>query len=90
MPKINFIGEGHHDAEAVKKVIITARLVKKGCLPVSELGKLKTFILSSESKGASLSLLAKSHDNRFCMKMCFTYTYTFEINSDWMMYYDCS
>ncbi|CAA6661192.1 unnamed protein product [Spirodela intermedia] len=55
--KINAIGEGNHDAEAVKKVIITARLVKKGCLPASELGKLKTFILSSESEGIWIVLL---------------------------------
>ncbi|MQL78527.1 hypothetical protein Taro_010956 [Colocasia esculenta] len=55
VPKMAFINWQNH-AEVANKIIITSRLIAKGCLPMSELGKLKACILNSSSEGA-LSIL---------------------------------
>ena len=53
--KTNFLSDrNHQEEEDIKKVMMTSHLVLKGCLPVSDLGKMKAFILNSKTDGESL------------------------------------
>uniref|UniRef100_A0A1D1Z387 Uncharacterized protein KIAA1797 n=1 Tax=Anthurium amnicola TaxID=1678845 RepID=A0A1D1Z387_9ARAE len=51
VPKMELLNGGNHAVEVAKKIIVTARLIMKGCFLVSELGKLKACILNSSSEG---------------------------------------
>lgn len=56
VPVSDLFHGGTNSGDVAKRILAKARLVRIGCAPVSELGKLRAYILNAKSEGQLLQL----------------------------------